>query len=343
MGNPFWFSFIESAGRHFRRLVLSLLLLSFARYLTEMDTMKRSLYVLSVLLLTALFLTCAALAVPAPKPSLKEWGDPVDPDQDCKIRLDGGVLSIEMPGTDHDYDPYRKRFNAPRILREIEGEFDLQVRIRIDCPPSAPSSVKGHPAHVSAGFLILYPDSPLYVSPPYETACERVDYGVIQQRTGIEDFPIGIDDWPAGRRGLRRFARLQIEKESRKGIGEDGCVLEKCWVYNASAKENGGKLIGCNRFQQSCLRFFDSGWRDWPMPKKADCVYLRMQRGYIQGYKGMVISISPNGEKWTRLTGYTWGMQPKLKVGLAAYTTSSKPSKVRFDQIKLWRPKKKSK
>jgi hypothetical protein len=339
--NPFRFSFIESAGRQFRRLVLSHLLLSLARYLTEMDIMKRSLCGLSVLLLTALLLTCAALAAPAPKPSLKELGDPVDPDHDCKIRLDGGVVSIEMPGKDHDYDPYRKRFNAPRILREIDGEFVLQVRIRIDCPPSAQSSVAGHPAHVSAGFLTLYPDSPLNVSPPYNTACERVDYGVIQQRSGIEDFPIGIDDWPAGRRTLRCFARLQIEKESRKGIGEDGCVLEKCWDYNRSAKENGGMLIGLNRFQQSRLRFFDRGWQNWPMPKKADCVYLRMQRGYIQGHKGMDISISPNGEKWTRLTGYTWGMQPKLKVGLAAYTTSTEPSKVRFDQIKLWRPREK--
>jgi hypothetical protein len=336
VNNPFWFSFIESAGRHFRWLVLSLLLLSLARYLTEMDTMKRSLYVLSVLLLAVLLLTCAALAVPAPKPSLKEWGDPINPDHDCKIRLDGGVLSIEMPGTDHDYDPYRKRFNAPRILREIEGEFDLQVRIRIDCPPSAQSSVEDQPAYVSAGFLILYPDSPLYLWPRYETACERVDYGVMQQRIGIDDFP--IDDF---RLPLRRLRHPQIEKESRKGIGEDGCVLERRWGYNPRAIENGGPAIGCNRYSQVWLRFFDRGWRDWPMPKKADCVYLRMERGYIQGYKGMVISISPNGEKWTQLTGYTWGMQPKLKVGLAAYSTSSEPSRVRFDQIKLWRGKKK--
>ena len=132
--------------------------------------MNRSLSVLSVLLLAVSLLACAVLAVPAPKPSLKEWGNPVDPDQDCRIRRDGGVLGIEMPGTEHEYDPYRNRFNAPRIPLEIEGDFDLQVRIRIDCPASAQSSVEGQPAYVSAGFLMLYPDSPLYLQPRYETA-----------------------------------------------------------------------------------------------------------------------------------------------------------------------------
>jgi hypothetical protein len=294
-----------------------------------------------VLLLTVLLLTCAALAVPAPKPSLKEWGDPVNPDQDCKIRFDGGVLSIEMPGTEHEYNPYRKRFNAPRIiLREIGGEFDLQVRIRIDCPTSAQSSAEGQPAYVSAGFLMLYPDSPLYLEPRYETACERVDYGVIQQRIGILDFPVEIDDWPAHRRGQRHLAYPQIEKESRKGIGEDGCVLRKAWVYEARAIENGGPIIGHNRYLQLALDLFDRGWRDWPMPTKADCVYLRMERGHIYGRKGIVISISPNGEKWTQVMSHTWGTHPRPKVGLAAYSTSSKPSKVRFDQIKLWRGKK---
>ncbi|HEY7331206.1 MAG TPA: hypothetical protein VH592_26465 [Gemmataceae bacterium] len=332
------FSVIDNAGRQFRWLVFSHFFLLRARYFAEMDTMKRPICALSVLLLAVLLVACAALAVPAPKPSLKEWGKPVDPDQDCKIRFDEGVLSIEMPGTEHEYDPYRTRFNAPHIiLREIEREFDLQVRIRIDSPPSTQSSVEGHPAYVSAGFLMLYPDSPLFVSPRYELVCERVDYGVIQQRIGIDDFPIGIDDWPADRRGLHRLRHPQIEEKSRKGVGEDGCVLLKDWVYNSTARENGGPRIGLNRFQQLALVLIDRGWRYWPMPKKADSVYLRME----QGDRGIRISISPSGEKWTQLTGHTWGMHPRPKVGLAAYSTSSEPSRVRFDQIKLWRGKKK--
>lgn len=310
---PFSFNVIESAGRDFRRLVLSLLLLSLARYVTEMDTMKRSLCVLSGSLLV-----CVALAAPAPDP-MKAWDNPVDPDQDCKIRRDSGVLSIEMPGTEHDYDPLRKRLNAPRILREIEGEFDLQVRMRIVCPRSAQSSVKGHPACVSAGFLMIFPDT--Y---PYSPVCRRLDYGVVQQRIGIDDFPFKAS-----------LPYPQIEKESRKGIGEDGCVLWRDWVFGARVSENGEITIDRDRLKQSSLDILDRGCRDWPMPKKIDCVYLRME----QGDKYISFFMSPDGEKWTRVVVCAPALPAKSKVCLAAYTTSSEPSKVRFDQIKFWRGK----
>ena len=327
VNNPFRFSFIESAGPHYHWPALSFLLLSLTRYLAEMDTMKRYLIVLSVLLLAMLLLACVALAVPVPKPSLKEWGDPVDPDQDCKIQLDRGVLSIEMPGSEHEYDPVRKQFNAPRILREIDGEFDLQVRIRIDCPPLAQSSVKGQPAYVSAGFLILYPDSPRYAF-----FGDRWDYGFMQQRVGIDDFP----DKP------RFLAHPQIEKESRKGIGVDGCVLEKSWSYDAM---NGGLIIDRKRFQ-GILFLLDRGWRGWPLQGRADCVYLRLKREDKPGPKresrDVGFSLSLDGVKWTELRGNRWDGRPKkIKVGLAAYTTSAEPSKVRFDQIKFTQGKKK--
>ena len=50
--------------------------------------------------------------------------------------------------------------------------------------------------------------------------------------------------------------------------------------------------------------------------------------------------ISPDGEKWTRL-GSLPHMPQKCKVGLAAYSTSTEPAKVRFDQLKIARDKKK--
>lgn len=86
-------------------------------------------------------------------------GDPLDPDKDCKIKCDKDALLIEMPGTDHDYAPVRKRFNAPRIFCDLEGNFDVQLRVRIDYRPSAQATVKGHPSFISAGFLLIHPEA----------------------------------------------------------------------------------------------------------------------------------------------------------------------------------------
>ena len=48
-------------------------------------------------------------------------------------------------------------FNAPRLLCDLEGTFDLEVRVRIEYCPSEQSTVKGQPSYVSAGFLLIYP------------------------------------------------------------------------------------------------------------------------------------------------------------------------------------------
>ena len=88
-----------------------------------------------------------------------------------------------------------------------------------------------------------------------------------------------------------------------------------------------------------CYRFDDMNMKDWPLPAKAEQAYLKLERRglYFRAF------LSPDGEKWGPITGPfgTLG-RPKLKVGLAAYSTSAEPSKVRFDQFKLTRlgPKK---
>jgi hypothetical protein len=66
------------------------------------------------------------------------------------------------------------------------------------------------------------------------------------------------------------------------------------------------------------------------MPKQNYSAYLRLERsnGWLNFF------ISADGEKWTRLIKRS-DPHTKLKLGLAAYSTSSEPSKVRFDKLKL--------
>lgn len=280
--------------------------------------MRRSLYVL-----VGFSLVYAALAAPAPDPLAKGWGSLVNPDKDCKLRRDSSTLSIEMPGTDHDYDPLRKRLNAPRILREVEGEFDMQVRIRIDCPPSAKSTAKGHPPCVSAGFIMIFPET--Y---KYNSICMRLDYGRMQQRIGIDAFAVEP-----------LLAPPQKGKASRKGLGEDGYIFFKDWNFKEKVSDKLEVTIDRQRVRHVRPFLFDDGWRDWPMPKKADCVYLRIE----QREKRITFFMSPDGEKWTGVMNRHPAMPAKSKVGLAAYTTSSAPSKVRFDRVRFTQGRKQEK
>lgn len=79
---------------------------------------------------------------------------------------------------------------------------------------------------------------------------------------------------------------------------------------------------------------WDRGWQKWPIQEAADCAYLRMEQRDGRYF----FFISPDGAEWTRLN-YQQSLPAKTKVGLAAYSTSSEPSKVRFDQLKLTRGK----
>lgn len=239
------------------------------------NAMNRSLFAL-----VALLLAYSALSAPAPKPRpfVSGWEKAIDPDHDCTIKREKGNLIMEMPGSDHDYDPRRGQCNAPRLLiqRDIEGDFVMQVRVRIDGQPSAQSTVDGQASSVSAGFLVMLPQK-------YPCVCIRVEF-----------------------------------RASRKGSGVHGYFDVRRWF---DERGQGGTIVEGARGRE----------HEW----KGDA-YLRLERQ--DGNLGF--AISSDGENWKR-TGAIGGVREKLKVGLAAYSSSSDPSKVRFDQLKITRGKRK--
>ncbi len=58
------------------------------------------------------------------------WGDAVDPDRDCIFELDRreNKVRISVPGKTHILSAEIGRVNAPRILRDTKGEFDVSVQ-----------------------------------------------------------------------------------------------------------------------------------------------------------------------------------------------------------------------
>lgn len=125
--------------------------------------MLRRIYSLLFLLIAS-----AIFAAPAPKGS---W-ERVDPDKDCKFDIKGNTMTIELPGGDHDLDPKRGRFNAPRLMREIEGDFIMQVRVCASFCPSAKSTVDGEDPRVAAGLLLI----------PAGENCIRLEYKAYRRK-----------------------------------------------------------------------------------------------------------------------------------------------------------------
>jgi beta-lactamase regulating signal transducer with metallopeptidase domain/regulation of enolase protein 1 (concanavalin A-like superfamily) len=76
----------------------------------------------------------------------------IDPDKDCEVRLVGDKLSITVPATNHDLKPVRG-MNAPRVLKKINGDFVVQVKLTADFKPGTTSTGKGSPFN-GAGILL---------------------------------------------------------------------------------------------------------------------------------------------------------------------------------------------
>jgi regulation of enolase protein 1 (concanavalin A-like superfamily) len=85
---------------------------------------------------------------------LPGWGEAIDPDKDCQITDDKGSLRLSVPGTRHDLVGTIGRMNAPRVMREVEGDFVVTVKVAGDFRAGGKSTnPKGVPFN-GAGILV---------------------------------------------------------------------------------------------------------------------------------------------------------------------------------------------
>jgi serine/threonine protein kinase len=93
-----------------------------------------------------------------------EWGEPVVPDGDCKVELDrpGNRIRIVVPGTPHVLSAELGRLNAPRLLRDVRGDFDARVSVADGFHPAGRTTVREYAPYHGAG-LLLWQDEDNYV------------------------------------------------------------------------------------------------------------------------------------------------------------------------------------
>ena len=90
------------------------------------------------------------------------WGDVIDPDGDCELKMEGGDLVCGVPGTLHDLNIDIGKTNAARVVRIIEGDFVATVKVAGSFQPgplrTGPKSVP-----YNGGGLLAWSDDGNYI------------------------------------------------------------------------------------------------------------------------------------------------------------------------------------
>jgi regulation of enolase protein 1 (concanavalin A-like superfamily) len=97
-----------------------------------------------------------ATGTPEPEPKgteLAGWGLAIDPDQDCKFIPGKRSIAIEVPAAMHDLGGALHKVNAPRVMRDVDGDFTFTVKVEAEFKPGPKSTnPKGIP-YLAAGIL----------------------------------------------------------------------------------------------------------------------------------------------------------------------------------------------
>ncbi len=134
-----------------------------------------------------------ATGTPEPEPQgtkLAGWGLAIDPDKDCKFTPQSQSMTIDVPAAWHDMGGALHKFNAPRVLREVDGDFVLTVKVGGDFKPGARST---NPKAVPylAGGILLWSDSDNFIR--LERAAMR--------RGGRINATVAFEEWEGGYSG----------------------------------------------------------------------------------------------------------------------------------------------
>jgi hypothetical protein len=94
----------------------------------------------------------------APAELTKLWGTPVDPDGDCTFKMDDNArLHIKIPGKLHILTSEVngvKENSAPRVLREIEGDFQVEVIVSGEFPANTNALLPNRWPFFASGLLV---------------------------------------------------------------------------------------------------------------------------------------------------------------------------------------------
>jgi RNA polymerase sigma factor (sigma-70 family) len=210
---------------------------------------------------------------------LKGWGQPIDPDGDCSFDLENRRLTIKVPGKGHGLEAEVNALNAPRVLREIEGDFIADLEVEGAFKPRGPSANPNGFPFVGAG-LLLWSDDGNYI---------RLERAAIVRDEHLLN--------PAGGAG-----------------GQD----EQLVPYILFQERRDRRVVP----------------PDPGVPVPDGPIFLRLERKKDQ----IMAAVSVDGHGWRAFPPRTVRLPAKLKLGVAAISSSSEPFTVTLTNFRVLRP-----
>jgi Protein of unknown function (DUF1349) len=135
----------------------------------------------------------AALAAPVPPPretpfTQPAWGNLIDPDKDCTFTFKRDALTLKVPGGERDLCKARRRWNAPRLLRDVEGDFLAEVRVAGAFRSSEEAPTPGDRPGVSAGLLVIDEKRKWHVHVGLGASCqEKGESDLFAEFAGVDE------------------------------------------------------------------------------------------------------------------------------------------------------------
>jgi regulation of enolase protein 1 (concanavalin A-like superfamily) len=191
--------------------------------------------------------------VPDPKPlqTMPGWGAAYDPDGDCQIQKEGDRVTINVPGTPRGHglsvEAADRQVNSPRILRDVDGDFVVSVKVVGSVKPGGGQSGGSFLPYHGAGIL-LWQDSNNYVR--LERAAilrgtQVISYVNFEQRRNgrmIDSRGQAIPDAPTilrlERQGSQLFASISPDGERWTPLPPMAITSTPSWKVGVAAVSN---------------------------------------------------------------------------------------------------------
>ena len=152
-----------------------------------------------------------------------KWGQTVNADDQCQIRLNADQVKVSISRGPRDLSAELNITDAPRVLREVTGDFVIQVRVLPDFRLRGQSMIDGRPVFCSAGLLLWNSDTD-YVR------LERAMY--VQPQKPVVDY-MSFDRRKAGkwvvnrnRPSVKRSVKSWYLRLERRGDVVSGSISE---------------------------------------------------------------------------------------------------------------------